>query len=73
MSETDNKSETDDKRIKNIRLMVELKTIMNNLDTAKLLKDNKLVKGFNKELTKKRAEIKKLQKEQFIEELAKHK
>jgi hypothetical protein len=73
MTETDDKSETDDKRIKGIRLMVELKAIMNNIDIAKLLKDYKLVRSFNKELTKKRAEIKKLQKEQFIEELAKHK
>ena len=73
MTETDDKSETDDKRIKGTKLMIELKAIMNNVDTAKLLKDYKLVRAFNKELTKKRAEIKKLQKKQFIEELAKQK
>lgn len=72
MSETDNSNKTNDKENKSVKLMVELKAIMNNLDTAKILKDSKLIKTLNKDLKKKREEIKKFQKEQFIEELTKH-
>jgi len=54
------------------KLINELKAIITNINMAKLLKDKKLLKVFNKDLKKKHTEMKQLQKVQLIEELTKN-
>jgi len=46
-----------------IKLKNEIKAIITNINMAKLLKDKKLLKVFNKDLKKKHTEMKQLQKE----------
>jgi len=54
------------------KLINELKAIITNINMAKLLKDKKLLKVFNKDLKKKHTEMKQLQKVQLIEQLTKN-
>jgi hypothetical protein len=54
------------------KLINELKAIITNINMAKLLKDKKLLKVFNKDLKKKHTEMKQLQKVQLVEELTKN-
>jgi hypothetical protein len=54
-----------------VKLINELQAIITNINMAKLLKDKKLLKVFNKDLKKKHTEMKQLQKVQLIEQLTK--
>lgn len=62
-------SESNLENSKNTKLMNEFKLLIQKINMAKLLKDNKLKKALNKELNKKKLEMKKLQKELFMESL----
>lgn len=64
-------SESDSTSDKNVKLISEMKSIIEKLNMAKQLKDTKLIKVLNKELKKKKAENKKLQQELFMEGLLK--